>query len=311
MPVVEFIRKQSSFCTSLVVIWPFLILVFFGILVFGWASQRSYTFHVPGSSYATIAILIGCSLACNITGYFKSISNMAYYTAIWLSYNLIGAVFTYLMGTLRLPLLDENFAQMDAALGFYWMDWYNFLNAFPLANRMLEGIYIFCVFEIFISIILLSAIGKTERLDDFLWTCVISGLITSILSGVFPALGAFEYFGVELDRAKHLPDLLALRDGSITAFAFSKMQGIVTFPSYHTVLAILFIYIFRGIYLVFEVSVILNALMLISIPSMGGHYLVDMIAGGIVAAFAIYLVQRMKDYSSDKAFDWLSWRTAR
>ncbi len=70
----------------------------------------------------------------------------------------------------------------------------------------------------------------------------------------------------------------------------TKMQGIVTLPSYHTVIAILLIYVYRNNKFFLSLGVI-NGLMLLSIPSEGGHYLIDMIMGGMVAALSIVIVK--------------------
>ena len=69
------------------------------------------------------------------------------------------------------------------------------------------------------------------------------------------------------------------------------MEGIVRFPSFHTALAVIFTYAHRGIRWSFPPVAALNGVMLRSIPSEGGHYLVDMIAGGAVALVAIGLVR--------------------
>ena len=69
------------------------------------------------------------------------------------------------------------------------------------------------------------------------------------------------------------------------------MQGIVTMPSYHTVMAVLLTYAFRRTGLVGYGIATLNLVMLLSIPPIGGHYLVDMLAGGALALGAI-AVQR-------------------
>ena len=88
-----------------------------------------------------------------------------------------------------------------------------------------------------------------------------------------------------------LRDLLALRAGGPWHFELSAMQGIVTMPSYHTVMAVLFTYAFRRTGLVGYGIATLNLVMLLSIPPIGGHYLVDMLAGGALALGAI-AVQR-------------------
>ena len=69
------------------------------------------------------------------------------------------------------------------------------------------------------------------------------------------------------------------------------MEGIVTMPSYHTVMAVLLTYAFRRTGLVGYGIATLNLGMLLSIPPIGGHYLVDVLAGGALTLGAI-AVQR-------------------
>ncbi len=64
----------------------------------------------------------------------------------------------------------------------------------------------------------------------------------------------------------------------------------ITFPSYHSVMAVLLAYAARGTFLSF-LSLVLNALMLVSVPTEGGHYLTDAIAGIAIAVSSILLVR--------------------
>jgi membrane-associated phospholipid phosphatase len=84
---------------------------------------------------------------------------------------------------------------------------------------------------------------------------------------------------------------VALRDGSLSSFALLHMTGIVTFPSFHTALAIVLIYVHRPPLPSFVPLMILNVVMLVAIPFAGHHYLVDMIAGAGVAAISIAIVR--------------------
>jgi membrane-associated phospholipid phosphatase len=52
-------------------------------------------------------------------------------------------------------------------------------------------------------------------------------------------------------------------------------------------MAVLLTYGFRGTGLIGRLIAVLNALMLLSLPSIGGHYLIDMIAGAVLALVAI------------------------
>ena len=69
-----------------------------------------------------------------------------------------------------------------------------------------------------------------------------------------------------------------------------EMQGIVTFPSYHTVLGVLFPYMFRR-HRWFLPVLVLNVLLIGSVPTEGAHYVVDAIAGVIIAVVALAVAQ--------------------
>jgi membrane-associated phospholipid phosphatase len=80
--------------------------------------------------------------------------------------------------------------------------------------------------------------------------------------------------------------LLALRGGGPLSFDLSQLQGLISFPSYHTVLAVLLTYAHRRSLLLIPIALV-NGIMLFSIPTVGQHYLVDIIAGAAVAVLAI------------------------
>ena len=85
--------------------------------------------------------------------------------------------------------------------------------------------------------------------------------------------------------------LAAIRAGSARNFSLPHLQGVIAFPSFHTVGAILLMYAHRPPMPSFSVVLTLNVLMLLSVPSEGQHYLVDVISGAIVAAVSIVLVR--------------------
>jgi membrane-associated phospholipid phosphatase len=76
--------------------------------------------------------------------------------------------------------------------------------------------------------------------------------------------------------------------------SLSRMEGLITFPSFHTTLAVLFVAALREHRLALVIGAVVNGLMLLSIPSEGGHYLVDVFAGALVAAVAIWAASRIE-----------------
>ncbi|MEX8194342.1 phosphatase PAP2 family protein [Comamonas guangdongensis] len=242
--------------------------------------------------WATL-VLISISAAYGLTGRSRALSEMSYYAALWVVAALIGAILTYLCATLNLPLLDEEFTNADLALGFHWLSFYAFVREHRLVATILTIAYFSGLPQIFFSIIYLAHIGRSDRNDELWWSSTIALVLTSLLSGLFPAGGTLFYYSIGLENAVHLPHFLALRDGSMTAFSFDEMKGIVTFPSFHTTTALLLIYVYRQLG-IFRWVLALNVLMLISTPINGGHYLVDMIGGGAVTVCSIYLMQRVR-----------------
>ncbi|MGH7934193.1 MAG: phosphatase PAP2 family protein [Candidatus Binataceae bacterium] len=240
-----------------------------------------------------VAFLGSISLFYGITGRSRRLADTAHYAALWLAFSAVGVVFTYLMADLRMPLWDARFARMDAALGFDWPAWLSLIAAHRPLKYLLEVAYSSLLPQIIFSIIYLSHIERPELNHELLFAAFVSLVITSVLSGLLPALGAKVYF-----RGLHpgyLPDLLALRSGTASRFVLPKMQGIVTMPSFHAALAILFIYAHRPPARSCIPIALLNILMLLSLPSAGGHYLVDMIAGAAIAALSIAIVRVAKD----------------
>ena len=140
-----------------------------------------------------------------------------------------------------------------------------------------------------LSIIYFAVSGRSARIRELLLLAGVTLAATVLISAIWPTLGPFAAHGG--GDIAYLRDLLALRAGGPWHFELLAMQGIVTMPSYHTVMAVLFTYAFRRTGLVGYGIATLNLVMLLSIPPIGGHYLVDMLAGGALALGAI-AVQR-------------------
>jgi hypothetical protein len=138
-------------------------------------------------------------------------------------------------------------------------------------------------------IVYFPATARSARIGELLLLAGATAAVTMVISGIWPTLGPFAAHGG--GDVVYLRDVLALRAGGPWHFDLLAMQGIVTMPSYHTVQAVLLTYAFRRTGLVGYGIATLNVVMLLSISPIGGHYLVDMLAGGALALGAI-AVQR-------------------
>jgi membrane-associated phospholipid phosphatase len=85
-----------------------------------------------------------------------------------------------------------------------------------------------------------------------------------------------------------------LRDGSLSVIDLSALDGVVSFPSFHTVLGVIAIYAVRDIRWLLAFVLPLNATMIVSTMPVGGHHLADVLAGAGLTLGAILLVRWQK-----------------
>jgi membrane-associated phospholipid phosphatase len=134
----------------------------------------------------------------------------------------------------------------------------------------------------FVAIVVSANLRPRQRNAELLTTLSVAMLLTLVIFAFAPAIGPDKFEGSEPDWAPIIRALQASPSGQVFQYA-----GLISFPSFHTVMALLFAYTFRGIRLLFPAAIGLNALMVVSIPYSGDHYLVDLAAGALVAILAI------------------------
>ncbi|PWF55179.1 phosphatase PAP2 family protein [Massilia glaciei] len=265
------------------------VLAALALLATIWASRIGLGFGPLGPLLAGSAALIVIGLYYDVTRRSPALAGCAYYCALWVNLMVVACILSYLAAWHGGPLYDQQLERIDALLGFAWKPW----NAFTRSNQALYWILLAAYLsggpQIIASVIYFACTGQNRCNRELWWISLLAMMFTVAVAALFPALGTFHHFQQNLDEAIHLPHLLALRDGS--AGYFTSMEGIVTLPSYHTAQALVFIHAFRGQRRLFPWMLALNALMLLSTPSMGGHYLADMLAGAAVAALSVLLVR--------------------
>lgn len=219
----------------------------------------------------------------------RRLSDAGNYAALWLAFSIAGAVFTYLAATLAMPLRDAEFVAIDAAMGFHWLAWFKFVAAHRAIQIPLFIAYATFLPQVVGSILYFAHTRQTSRNAELIWIGMLSLIFTTIVSAMLPAVGPYVHFFGR--QTEDIVTLMSLRAGGAHTFAFSSLNGIITFPSFHTVLAIAFIYVHRPPSRSFVPVAILNGLMLLGIPSEGHHYLIDMLSGAAVVAVSIAIVR--------------------
>jgi membrane-associated phospholipid phosphatase len=264
-----------------------LLLLALGDIV--WAAERSITVSDWWPVIVVGAALLGIAIGYRRFGMSPRLAALAEWTLLWISFSVSGALLTYLAAAHDGPLYDSSLAALDADLGFDWRAWFNLISAHPILRLPLSIAYRSLSFQICVSVLWLWLLRWEHRNAELLTNVTVGLLLTTAVFCLFPTLGPC--VGMPECQDAYLQDLLGLRSGSLPSIDVMVLKGVIAFPSYHAVLAVLFTYAHRRSVSFFPVAVI-NLLMLISIPSEGGHYLVD-VAGGLVIGGLTILATRV------------------
>ncbi|WP_244095796.1 phosphatase PAP2 family protein [Rhodoferax ferrireducens] len=203
------------------------------------------------------------------------------------------ATLSYLVTSTNAPLVDAPLAAWDRALGFDWLALHGWLQSHPPAQTTLHIAYQSGLIQLAFVILFLGFSARPAQLDEFMRLFIVATVLTILMSGPFPAAGAWKHHALagpfDLSSLSHFE---LLRDGRMRDIPLRDMQGLISIPSLHTVMAVLLVYAMRGTGILLSVFIVVNVAMLVSIPVDGGHYLVDVIAGAAMAFGLIALERR-------------------
>lgn len=194
---------------------------------------------------------------------------------------------------LNYPLIDAQLASADRAMGIDTSAIVRTTAGSPALAGLL-GLAYTSIFPLcFATALLLAVQGKTRRLGELTVGFGVGIVISAITSVFCPALGNFIYAGLEQlagtslpagSGIYHLHAVAAYRDGLDRLLDVSKLEGVVTFPSFHMVMAIVVAYAFRSTGFLGWLMYIWCGMVAVSTIPIGGHYVIDLVGGTVLWA---------------------------
>ncbi|MEO6716529.1 MAG: phosphatase PAP2 family protein [Novosphingobium sp.] len=216
---------------------------------------------------------------------------------IFLAICFLGVIASYPAAAESTGFSDPMLAHMDRLLHFDWIAWYLAISGYPSLRLASMVAYA----AIYVSPIIIMAYyacsERTIEAREFLLTFWLATLVTLLLFPLFPAAGplAFLWHGPipymptsALYQEQLIP---ALRSHQVSVIDLGALRGLVCAPSFHTAAGVLYMIAAWPIRRLRWILVPINVAMLVATPIEGTHYLVDMIAGMLVALFATCLVK--------------------
>jgi len=268
-------------------------------------------FDVDARAYGAVGLL---SIACAGGGIFyervrkdNRLAAMLIGTSFLLGMSASFSVLNYLLLTVAGPRIDVALASADRALGVDWPAMMATVAQHPRLNGVLQLVYVSVLPQIALLIVALGWRGRYELIYSLCIAVSAGAAISIALWTIAPSFGAFSVYELPAGAARHMVlaldgryanQLVALLAHGPGHIAPTDTKGLIGFPSYHAVLALLVVWYARDFVLVRWLAVGINSVVLVATPIQGGHHVVDVIAGFAVAAAALLLAHKVVRFAA-------------
>jgi membrane-associated phospholipid phosphatase len=190
----------------------------------------------------------------------------------------------FIAARLPAPLSDALLARLDAAMGVEVPSVLRVMEAYPGVGRFLHFCYDTLLFLVTLAIMVPPMCGKMRAAKEFALGGVLAALICLPLFAAFQAEGPWVYHGYTpaTDQDNYMRVFAAVKSREWYVLDLSYSDGLICFPSFHTILAVLAAAALWTISYVRWPAALLAALIVISTVTTGTHYVTDVVAGLLV-----------------------------
>ncbi len=264
-------------------------------------------FHIDTAAYARLALL-AAALFCGGLFYNRlrpdpALEAMLMGASFLCAFSAAASVLNYFLITVAGPRIDDYLVAADRMIGF---DWYQVMLAMadrPLLNAFFFQVYNFTLPQIALLMVTLAWTRQTERVYRFCLAIAMGALIAIFFWAALPSLGAKSMYAlpasvenrmmlsVTTQYGRELVALLHNGPGYITP---DDLRGLIAFPSYHGVLALITAFYAWHLRWLRWPALFINLAVVISSPIQGGHHAIDLVASFPAAALALAIAQSRK-----------------
>lgn len=224
--------------------------------------------------------------------------------------SLVAGIIAHAGLRLKRPFVDRALQFADWLLMIDTPAWVFAVSRHPVMAHALAAFYNSTVPVVIITAFALSIVGTKDRTWELVYAYSAGIIICSLIFAAFPAIGTFAFAGINPETAPGLPvsagrfHLKAVeyyRYGSAPVVDIAKFNGVVTFPSFHTIMAIIVAYALRGFGALSYAAALWSALVIVSTVPIGGHFVIDIIGGGSLRLALLLLAKTLARPKSVRA----------
>lgn len=190
------------------------------------------------------------------------------------------------------PLVDSGLARIDARLHFHTVDVVRFVSGFPHLKHSFVLAYAFLPLLVLAALLVPPLTGRVLDARRYVLAVVFASIITAALFALWPAAGPWtvEGFSPRRDQAE-VVGALALMKAGMPLPAGAK-AGVVAFPSFHVILAVLSAIALWNVRWVRWPAVAFGTAVCVSTITTGWHYGIDVI-GGLATTYLVYFLAKL------------------
>lgn len=257
-----------------------------GILMLLIAARHVYTRHRPDERIAATCGML----------------------AVMIAAALLAAIISHTSLRFALPYIDSTLSAADAIFGIRAPAIVLAFAQFPAFANVLAVFYNTSLPVCFLCGLALALSGRAARADEFAFAFAANIIFAATVSIFLPALGSTVFNGMEGTPGLppsagnfHMATVDYFRNDPTAVFDLARLQGIVTFPSFHMVMALLVPHALRDTRWLARAAIVWAALVTLSAVVIGGHYVIDLLAGAITWGAVVWLGRHGLRAGGDRA----------
>jgi membrane-associated phospholipid phosphatase len=207
--------------------------------------------------------------------------------------NLLGPLMQ-IAGRAHSRLADASLAHIDAQLHFSTGAIVHWVANVPALRLILAGAYELVLPLILAALLVPVLSGRTKASRRYILSITFAALITAALFCIWPAIGPWTICGFAPTKMQaDVGSYLTLLKTNSPVYMNPESSGIVSFPSFHVVLALLSAIALWGSRRLRWFVLPLAVMICLSTLTTGWHYLIDVIGGLVVTFMAHTLSARV------------------
>jgi len=202
--------------------------------------------------------------------------------------NFLSVIPVYAAARSAAPFRDGLFARVDARLGLQVPMVLGWLQSHGAARIFLAFSYDLLLPMVICAVLVTALAGPIRALKQYIVAVVVAIGLAVPVSWALPAVGPWATYGFRpsADQAAFALTLGKLRAPGPFVIDSSYGSGLITFPSFHVILAALSCIALWSVPKLRLPAALLCALIACSTVATGWHYVADGLAGIVVAALA-------------------------